>query len=221
MVEVVKFSDCELVIFDCDGVLVDSELLLNESLAEISSELGWPCTVNQAGERFRGRTNIDILASIEEALQTTLNVDFQQMLEDRVFKTFERDLLPMPGVLTVLNELLIPFCAATNSIKSEANFKLRVTGLLPWFNDRVYTSDQVERPKPAPDLYLYAANQMNAPIDKTIVVEDSSLGVRSALAADMKVVGLAASQYVVRKELEEAGAHVVIDDIRELLPLVH
>ncbi|MBW7969808.1 HAD family hydrolase [Bradyrhizobium sp. BR 10289] len=178
----------DLIIFDCDGVLVDSELLSCRCLSDELSEFGISLTLDQALELFLGRSVSAVIQHYREFGQTVPD-DFPVRLKSRVLTAFREALRPIPDVDTVLSDLSMPCCVASSSDLDRVALSLDVTGLAPHFGDRIYTAQMVERGKPAPDLFLYAAAKMQADPARTLVVEDSVSGVQAAKAAGMTVWG--------------------------------
>ena len=178
----------DLIIFDCDGVLVDSELLSCKCLSEMLAEYGLDLGVEQALELFLGRSTAAIGQYYRERGQI-LSDDFLPRLKARVLGTFAGALQPIPGVGAVVSELKTPHCVASSSDIDRVSLSLDVTGLRTHFEGRLYTAQMVKHGKPAPDLFLYAAGKMQADPSRTLVIEDSVSGVLAAKAAGMTVWG--------------------------------
>ena len=184
----------DLIIFDCDGVLVDSELLSCRCLSDVLAEFGFRLGVEQALELFLGRST-KAIEQYYRGLGQTLPDDFLPRLKARVLETFAGALQPIPGVGTVLSELKTPCCVASSSDIDRVSLSLDVTGLAPHFGDRLYTAQMVRHGKPAPDLFLHAAGKMRASPSRTLVIEDSVSGVQAARAAGMMVWGFAGGSH--------------------------
>ncbi|WP_426609948.1 HAD family hydrolase [Bradyrhizobium sp. McL0616] len=178
----------DLIIFDCDGVLVDSELLSCRCLSEVLAEFGFQLSVAQALELFLGRSTAAIGQYYRERGEI-LPDDFLPCLKARVLETFAGALQPIPGVGAVLSELKAPHCVASSSDIDRVSLSLDVTGLVSHFDGRLYTAQMVKHGKPAPDLFLYAAERMRADPSRALVIEDSVSGVLAAKAAGMNVWG--------------------------------
>jgi HAD superfamily hydrolase (TIGR01509 family) len=178
----------DLIIFDCDGVLVDSELLSCRCLSEVLAEFGFAMSEAQALELFLGRSTKAIEQHYRD-LGQVVPESFVPRLKSRVLATFAHSLEPISGVGAVLSGLAVPFCVASSSDLDRVSLSLDVTGLAPHFGDRVYSAQMVRHGKPAPDLFLHAAEKMRASPDRTLVIEDSVSGVRAAKAAGMTVWG--------------------------------
>ncbi|MET4385590.1 HAD superfamily hydrolase (TIGR01509 family) [Bradyrhizobium sp. F1.4.3] len=178
----------DLIIFDCDGVLVDSELLSCQCLSEVLAESGFELSVEQALDLFLGRSTAAIGQYYRERGQI-LPDEFLLRLKSRVLGTFGEALQPIPGINAVVSALKVPYCVASSSDLDRVALSLNVTGLAPHFGDRLYTAQMVKHGKPAPDLFLYAAGKMQVDPARTLVIEDSVSGVQAAKAAGMTVWG--------------------------------
>jgi len=178
----------DLVIFDCDGVLVDSELLSCQCLSEVLAEFGFELGVEQALDLFLGRS-AGAIGQYYRERGHILPDDFLLRLKARVLETFAGALQPIPGVGAMVSELKTPHCVASSSDIDRVSLSLSVTGLSSHFEDRLYTAQMVKHGKPAPDLFLYAAEKMRAAPARTLVIEDSVSGVQAAKAAGMTVWG--------------------------------
>lgn len=184
----------DLIIFDCDGVLVDSELLSCRCLSEVLADFGFELDVEQALDLFLGRSTAAIGEYYRERGQI-LPDDFLSPLKSRVLETFAGALQPIPGVGAVLSDLKIPGCVASSSDLDRVGLSLKVTGLAPHFETRIYTAQMVRHGKPAPDLFLHAAEKMGAAPARTLVIEDSVSGVQAGKAAGMTVWGFAGGSH--------------------------
>lgn len=183
----------DLVIFDNDGVLVDSERLANGILADLLTEAGLPYTLEQAVHEFMGGTMARVRASAEPRLGRPLPADFEDRYHARLFEGFAR-LQPVPGVPEVLDALDragTPYCVASSGTRERIQNALTSVGLYERFEGRVFSAQDVEHGKPAPDLFLHAAAAMGAEPDRCVVVEDAPAGVQAGLAAGMTVLGYA------------------------------
>ncbi len=174
-----------LVIFDCDGVLIDSEIISTAVLVEELARHGIAIEAGHVLEHFIGHPYAIVAGKIAAIAGAPLPASFETAYRARLARRFEAELRAMPGVMDVLNDLAIPYCAATSSSPERARHSLRAAGLAERFGERVYTASMVARPKPAPDLFLHAAGAMGVEPDECIVVEDSDLGIAAAQAAGM------------------------------------
>jgi HAD superfamily hydrolase (TIGR01509 family) len=208
-----------LLIFDCDGVLVDSELLANGELADLLTRLGHPMTAEQALARFGGRRLQEVLASAEALLSAPIPPDLGAQAAERLMARFRRELKPVAGVRAAIEALPWARCVASSSPRDRLELSLAVTGLAPLFVEHVFSADQVANGKPAPDLFLLAARTLGAPPADCIVIEDSVLGIRAARAAGMAAIGFAGASHATAKlaeRLEQAGADIVIRAMSDL-----
>ncbi|MCF1648604.1 HAD family hydrolase [Streptomyces indiaensis] len=188
-------ADAELVIFDNDGVLVDSEPIANSVLAALLTEAGFPTSYEDSVRRYMGGTLDRVRAMLRAETGRELPTGFTEHYRARLIEAFERDLRPVAGMADVLRALSrrgTPFCIASSSPRDRLALGLRVTGLGSFFEDRVYCADDVTRGKPAPDLFLHAAVRMGVDPAHAVVVEDSVPGVDAATAAGMTSIGYAA-----------------------------
>jgi HAD superfamily hydrolase (TIGR01509 family) len=207
----------ELVIFDCDGVLVDSEPISNRILAQRLSAIGLPTTIEDSYRDYMGRSWATCAALIEERLGHPLPPDFADAFHAEVFAAFERELVPVEGVEEAIDAFEVPTCVASSGAHERIRRALTVTGLLERFDGRIFSATEVERGKPAPDLFLLAARRMGAAPGRCAVVEDSPAGVQAARAAGMAVFGYAGRTPAAL--LQEAGARV-FTSMRELPALL-
>lgn len=177
----------DLVVFDCDGVLVDSERLSTRLDAELLAQLGWPLTEAEIVERWVGRTETAMKAEIEDHLGRDVS-DEWAAFNVRYLKAFAEQLQPVDGVAEAVDAIQAAgyeTCVASSGDLPKIRRNLAKTGLLDRFGDRLFSADDVEHGKPAPDLFLHAAEVMGAPPARTAVVEDSRHGVAAARAAGM------------------------------------
>jgi len=202
----------DLVIFDCDGVLVDSERLAVRTEAEILSGLGWPLTEADIVERFVGRSAAYMQQEIERNLGRS--IDWEAEFEPRYREVFERELVAVPGIVEALDQITSPACVASSGSHDKMRFTLGKTGLFDRFDGHIFSVEQVERGKPAPDIFLFAADQMGASPGRCAVVEDSVSGVTARLAAGMAVFAFAGG--VTNSEALSIQGAVVLDDMRKL-----
>jgi HAD superfamily hydrolase (TIGR01509 family) len=190
MVEGMRY---DLVIFDNDGVLVDSEPISNTILSGYLSELGHPTTYDESLRDYMGAAIHRVRDLVQERTGQRLPDDFDATLHARIFAAFERELAPVPGAAEVLGQLVaqgVPYCVASSSSHERIRIAHRATGLDEWFEDEwIFSGEDVDQGKPAPDLFRYAAGQMGVASERCVVVEDSRLGVDAAQAAGMDVYG--------------------------------
>ncbi|MBT3702224.1 MAG: HAD family hydrolase [Alphaproteobacteria bacterium] len=185
----------ELVIFDCDGVLVDSEGLANRVLCETLNGMGLNLSPLEVAKVTTGMFMTDVVAWAEGQLGRSLPDDFVADLREADRIAFEKELQPVPGIVTALDEIAtanIPVCVGSSGPLEKMDTTLAITGLLPRFEGRYFSAHQVGKGKPAPDVFLFAAENMAVSPDKCVVVEDSVPGVQAAVAAGMDVFAYAA-----------------------------
>jgi HAD superfamily hydrolase (TIGR01509 family) len=179
----------ELVIFDCDGVLVDSEPLSCGLLVEHLARAGVTIDRAQVYERHLGRTLASIARAVEEEHGRPLPAGFLDSFQAAILTRFERELRPVRGMGEVLDRLVVRRCVASSSRPERLAVSLRVTGLARHFGAAVFSAVEVPNGKPAPDLFLHAAARMGVLPERALVVEDSAAGVAAARAAGMRVIG--------------------------------
>ncbi|MFF4797857.1 HAD family hydrolase [Streptomyces sp. NPDC001351] len=210
----------DLVIFDNDGVLVDSEPISNRLLAAYLTELGHQTSYEESLRDYMGSAMHRIHDLIEERTGQRLPDDFDDVFHARVFEAFERDLEPVAGALGVVEKLAadgVPYCVASSGSHERIRVGHRKTGLDRWFDEgRIFSSQDVGRGKPAPDLFLYAAERMGVAPERCVVVEDSPLGVQAAVAAGMDVYGFTAMTPAERL----VGATQLFSELGELADLL-
>ena len=201
-----------LIIFDCDGVLVDSEAIQSRVFARKLNEVGLVVSYEEVGQ-FVGLKMSHCLDIVEQRLGHALPPNFEARLQDQTFAAFECELKPVRGVAQALDRVAAPMCVASNGSLDKMRKTLGLTGLQSRFEGRMFSAAQVARPKPHPDLYLYTAREMGTDPRTCAVIEDSRAGVQAAVAAGMTVFGYAAAGQ--GESLAAAGARI-FDDMREL-----
>jgi len=210
-----------LIIFDCDGVLVDSELLSCRCLCDALAGCGIEVGLDETLDLFLGRS-LDAVVEHYQGLGRLIPRQFPAELMVKVQETFRSALCPIYGIGSVLEGLKIPHCVASSSTLDRVSLSLSLTGLARHFGDRLYTAQMVDRGKPAPDLFLYAAGRMQADPARTLVIEDSVSGVRAAKAAGMTVWGFVGGSHYRsrdgRASLHEAGADRVFARMADFWP---
>ncbi|MBR0796387.1 HAD family hydrolase [Bradyrhizobium jicamae] len=204
-----RLPGTDLIIFDCDGVLVDSEELSCRCLSDALGRVGVAMSTEQVHERFLGRSVAAVVAYCLDEGRPVPDT-FLTDLAVQVRETFRAQLKPIPGVAAVLTELHLPHCVASSSDLERVKFSLQFTGLASHFGPRLYSSQMVARGKPAPDLFLHAAGAMGCEPQRTLVIEDSVSGVMAAKAAGMKAWGFVGGGHYRGRQadglLRDAGA---------------
>jgi HAD superfamily hydrolase (TIGR01509 family) len=208
----------ELVIFDCDGVLVDSERIAVRTDVQVLARLGWSMSEAECIERFVGLSDRSIKAAIETHLGIALADDWDKEFQSLYREAFTSELTPVPGIVEALDRITLPTCVASSSSHDKLRFTLGLTGLYERFAGRIFSAYDVARGKPAPDLFLHAAARMGVEPPACAVVEDSRYGVQAARAAGMRAFGFAGG-LTPTAWLEGPGT-VVFNDMRELPALL-
>ena len=201
-------------IFDCDGVLVDTERIAVRIDVVVLAELGWPMTEAEVVERFMGRSDDAMTAEIEAHLGRRLPANWEEPFRHLYRQAFEAELTPVPGIIEALDAIGAPTCVASSGTHERIRFTLGLTGLYERFAGRIFSASEVARGKPAPDLFLHAASRMGIPPERCAVVEDSRYGVEAARAAGMRAFGYAGG--LARRDSLEGPQTVVFDSMREL-----
>ncbi|GAA2461653.1 HAD family hydrolase [Streptomyces mauvecolor] len=208
----------ELVIFDCDGVLVDSERIAARVQVALGAELGWPLTEDEVVDRFIGRSH----AAIREQVATQLGEDtaatWSERFEQLHREAVDAEIAPVEGLPEALDALILPTCVASSGSHDKMRHTLGRTGLYERFAGRIFSATEVAHGKPAPDLFLHAARQMGVAPAACVVVEDSRPGVRAARAAGMRSFGYAGG--LTPAERLEGPDTTVFYDMRELPKLI-
>ena len=179
----------DLVIFDCDGVFIDSELIAAQEHTQALNRAGFPISQADVMERFTGVASAEMYAELEAEFGRQIPKGHHDEVKRNVLKAYESDLKPIPGIHESLSTLSTPMCVASSSIPAKLKPGLIVTELHKFFAPNIFSAVQVARGKPAPDLFLHAAEQMGANPAKCLVIEDSPAGVRAGVAAGMTTLG--------------------------------
>ncbi|MER6677423.1 HAD family hydrolase [Streptomyces sp. NPDC000983] len=208
----------ELVIFDCDGVLVDTERLAVRLQVALGAELGWPLTAEDVVDRFIGRSKESIVGQIAEQLGAGTAALWWSLLIQRHRDAVDLGLDPVDGLPEAIAALTLPTCVASSGPHEKMRHTLGRTGLYDHFAGRIFSASEVPRGKPAPDLFLHAARRMGVDPEACVVVEDSGPGVAAARAAGMRSFGYAGGPTPAAR-LEGPGT-VVFDDMRRLPELL-
>lgn len=213
-------STPELVIFDCDGVLVDSDRISLRVQAEWISALGLETSYEDCVRDFLGLGMPTTLRILTERLGRPLPTGWEEDLNSAVRDAFRSELQPVSGIIEALEKIDLPTCIASSGSQEKMRFTLGLTGLWDRFAGRIYSGDEVQRGKPAPDLFLLAASRMSTPPHHCLVVEDSPFGVVAALAAGMSVLGFAPEGNGERLADEGAETFESMAELPDLLGLV-
>ncbi|GAA2061472.1 HAD family hydrolase [Streptomyces cheonanensis] len=211
-------SAIELVIFDCDGVLVDSEPLALRVCVELGAQLGWPLTEREIVHRFLGRSERSVTAQVAERLGEEAAARWNALYRARLAEAIDTELLPVPGVVEALDAIVLPSCIASSGSHEKMRRTLGRTGLRERFEGRIFSASEVARGKPEPDLFLHAAQRLGVDPARCAVVEDSQYGVRAARAAGMRAFGYAGG--LTPADWLAGADTVVFEDMRKLPELL-
>jgi len=212
-----------LLIFDCDGVLVDSEVIAHETLRELMATLGRPMTIDEMIREFAGKSLADTVATAERLLGRPIPEEVGREFGQRLLDRFRRELKPISGVRAAILALPYRRCVASSSSPERLQLSLAVTGLAPLFGEHVFSAVAVANGKPAPDLYLLAAHALGEAPERCIVIEDTVRGVAAGRAAGMRVIGFAGAAHAtpaLAADLRRAGAATVVRSMDELPAVV-
>ncbi|MFZ5733894.1 MAG: HAD family hydrolase [Pseudomonadota bacterium] len=218
----------DLIIFDCDGVLVDSEIISCRVHSEVLTGIGYPITADEVFNRFLGRSNAEANREIEAELGRKLPDDFALQLKARELAELAETVEGVPHVATALDAIRQNICVASSGTPEKIRTGLTRANLYDRFAPHIFSASQVKRGKPEPDLFLFAAAQMKTPPSRCIVIEDSIPGIIGATAAGMTVLGFRGGAHYLEKPerapspaaLEGAGAVRVFDDMRQLPAII-
>jgi HAD superfamily hydrolase (TIGR01509 family) len=208
-----------VVIFDCNGVLVDSEPIATDVLAESLTRIGLPMTADLVAQHFTGRRPADIYAAVEAATGRKLPTNFGHAVTAETLRRFQDELRVTPHIAYALTWVRGPKAVASSSTMDRICASLETADLLRFFESRLFSASEVPRGKPAPDLFLHAAARMEVEPADCVVVEDSAPGVAAATAAGMMAIGFVGGSHTgphLARQLFAAGARAVIADMRAL-----
>ena len=206
------------VIFDCDGVLVDSEPLSNGMLVTMANALGLNLDLEYAYKHFKGNSLKNCMLQIEALLGHDLPSSFEHDFRKASFELFRSEIQPVPGIKEVLDDLSIPFCVASSGPEHKIKLNLELTGLLDYFEDNIFSCYRINKWKPEPDVFIWAAQTMGFVPEECIVIEDSTLGVQAARSGGFDVFGYAAHDY--NNELGKESTNT-FKDMSNLISLIN
>jgi HAD superfamily hydrolase (TIGR01509 family) len=213
----------DLVIFDCDGVLVDSEVISCRAHAATLTRHGYPITADQVLDRFLGVSDREARLTIEGEIGRSLPDDFETQVNQTTLQSYADDLRPIPYLHDAMAGIDLPKCVASSGTPEKIRHGLTCAGLYDVLAPHIFSASQVKRGKPAPDLLLFAAEQMQASPERCIVIEDSVPGVTGAVAAGMTVLGFHGGSHCrpgYADRLRAAGAAATFGDMRQLAGLI-
>lgn len=210
-------NNFDLIIFDCDGVLVDSERIANEVFAKIlNEECGFSFSLDDMFEQFVGRSSLQCMELIEELLGKKPPYGLEKQYKEEINLALKSSVVAVNGIEKALAEITLPYCVASSGSYEKMDTTLGKTKLLPLFKGRIYSTSDVARGKPFPDIYLYAAKSMgNIAPSKCLVIEDSPMGVKGGVVAGMTVFGY--SELMSEERLIDAGAHHTFNNMELLV----
>ena len=218
-----KTLSFDLIIFDCDGVLVDSEVISCRAHAATLTRHGYPITEDQVFDRFLGRSMRQATLEVEAELGRSLPDDFHTQVYAEIFRSFAASLEATPYIVETLAAITLPVCVASSGPPEKISASLNRVGLYDRFAPHIFSAVQVKHGKPAPDLFLFAAELMKVSPARCLVIEDSVSGITAALAAGMTVLGYHGGSHCRPRHadtLNAAGAALTFDDMRELPDLI-
>lgn len=192
------------IIFDCDGVLVDSETIANHVLLTMAREQGFSMSLKEAINVFSGRELKDCFRQIEKSICKQLPINFEKEFRARTFEAFRNELKPVAGVKEFIDSLNVAYCVASSGPIEKIRLNLTITGLIDRFENKIFSSYQINSWKPDPGIFLYAAQEMGFPVTECIVIEDSKAGVKAAISGGFRVFGFACENNA--KDLKNEGA---------------
>jgi HAD superfamily hydrolase (TIGR01509 family) len=209
----------DLIIFDCDGVLVDSEVISCRVHAEMLTRHGYPISAEQVALRFLGRSGQEARREIEAELGRALSDELETQLKHELFRSFAETLEPIAFVAQALGAIAQPVCVASSGSPERIRTSLTRVGLYQRFAPHIFSAEHVVKGKPAPDLFLHAATRMQAEPARCVVIEDSVPGVIGAATAGMIVLGFHGGSHCAPPHADallQAGATAIFDDMRQL-----
>jgi HAD superfamily hydrolase (TIGR01509 family) len=209
----------ELIIFDCDGVLIDSEVIANRVNVEVLAGLGIEFTLEEYMERFVGVSLRDEVLEIETLRSVKLPEDYEGRLMSHKYKIFDAELKAIEGIVDLVTSIKTPKAVASGSSPERLEYTLKLTHLWELFAPHIYSTTLVPKSKPAPDIFLYTATQFGINPEKCLVIEDSTLGVRAGVAAGMTVIGFSGGSHIKdghAEKLLELGASKVFSNMQDV-----
>jgi len=188
-------SKYKCIIFDCDGVLVDSEAISTGVLVDMANALGANMDYKQSLIAFKGKSLTTCIDVISKRIDNTIPIHFEQDYRINTFEAFRKQIQPIKVIKEVLDKLKVPFCVASSGPENKIRLNLEVAGLLPYFENHIFSCYAIQKWKPKPDVFLWAAKTMGFKPNECLVVEDSVSGVKAALAGGFDVFGYTEHDY--------------------------
>jgi HAD superfamily hydrolase (TIGR01509 family) len=207
-----------LIIFDCDGVLLETESLANRCEVDALGKLGYTISLEEYIDLSLGRHNAQVGELLKEKFNIDLPPHFWNAVKLEQQDLFDKHLIPVDGIIETLELITTQKCIASSSNMERLTHTLGITNLLPYFENRIFSTEFVSRGKPFPDIYLYAAEKMNTSPKECIVIEDSLAGIEGALAAKMTVFAFGGGQHITAKmkyKLQKSGAHQYFERMQD------
>ena len=215
----------EAIIWDCDGVLIDSEVLACSATIEIFADLGYKISLEDYFNRFIGKGLTQVFSEIKQETGLQLEKIFlKEILLEKQKELFSQSLQETDGIRDILEALNIPMAVASGSNFERLCYTLEITNLIDYFNGHIYSTEMVKKGKPAPDIFLYAAEKLNVSYEKCLVIEDSIHGINAAKAAGMDVYAYLGGSHItqkMQKTLINMKTQAVLFHMQELLPLLY
>ena len=213
----------ELIIFDCDGVLVDSEIIASEVLSNLLNECGYETSISKTRQHFMGLSINKIVTKVRNE-GISLPSTFKEDLFSRDQAAFEDKLRPIPNIKTALSLIKVPKCIASSGSMKKIQSNLELTNLTPYFMNKIFSVEMVKNSKPSPDLFLLAADSFGVEPKKCLVIEDSEVGVKAAKRANMNIFGFLGGRHCRfsdREKLLKAGADQIFDKMQNLPTMIN
>jgi len=210
---------CKCIIFDCDGVLVDSETISAKIFREMAINLGFNLDYKTAVEHFSGASMKENLKFIEDNIEGNLPANFEMEFRERTYQAFKTDIQPIKGIHNLLGKVKVPFCVASSGPVEKIRLNLTLTNLIAKFENKIFSSYDIGSWKPEPGIFIHAAKEMGFTPNECIVIEDSASGIRAAVAGGFKVYALAKNRN--RDTFQQLGAFVFesMEELEKLLKI--
>ena len=217
-------SKFEAIIWDCDGVLMDSEILACKTSANFLTELGYPITIDEYLNEYLGKGFRDLVRDVEKKIgKGFFKQDIVDKKNERRRSVFEKELKAIDGIHEVLEQIDLPMCIASGSGMERLEHSLKIVDLFETFKKKIFSAELVENGKPAPDIFLYAAEKLGVDPKKCLVIEDGKHGTVAAVRAGMTVYGFTGGSHMNSERiqmLKDAGAEPLFSDMKKLLELI-
>lgn len=215
----------DLLIFDCDGVLIDSEYLFSQIAADLITQAGYPIDHESLSREYSGLVPLEILKKIESKSSIPFSYQLVSQMEKTFIDRMQTDLHPIKGIHEALEKLTIPYCICSNASLKNLEDVLKLVGLFDFFKDKIFSAPDMgtKKSKPAPDIFLFAAQKFDVLPQNCVVLEDSVYGIEAARKAGMRAVGFIGGKHSYRghaEKLSDQGAETVINQHKDLIPVL-